>query len=106
MLITFKSRAAQDLTMLSDLATMLLGILGKQVGERGIITTEEMPAAIHKLERAVREDKELQGTAVEEAGHQDDDPTEEPLHLGQRAYPLLDMLRLSQRANTDVMWGV
>ena len=35
MLITFKSHAAQDLTMMNDLAVTLLGIIGKSVGERG-----------------------------------------------------------------------
>lgn len=108
MLITFKSRATQDLTMMNDLATVLLGIVGKQVGERGVITPAEMPAAIHKLERAVREDREHQGAAAAEAaaGHEDDDPVEEPLHLGQRAFPFLDMLRESLRADANVMWGV
>ncbi len=53
MLITFKSHAAQDLIMMRDLAVTLLGIIGKHLGERGVITVEELPRAIHKLEAAV-----------------------------------------------------
>jgi hypothetical protein len=35
-----------------------------------------------------------------------DEDEEEPLHLGQRAYPFLDMLRASEREGANVMWGV
>lgn len=105
MLITFKSRATQDVTMMNDLATVLLGIVGKHVGERGVITPAEMPAAIQRLERAAHEDRE-RSSALPTNEADDDDTGEEPLHLGQRAFPLLDMLRESLRADTDVMWGV
>ncbi|CAG9184263.1 hypothetical protein LMG23992_05189 [Cupriavidus laharis] len=106
MLITFKSHAAQDLIMMRDLAMTLLGIIGKHLGERGVITTEELPRAIQKLEAAVSDAKRNHPaeTAVNDGKHEEDD--EEPLHLGQRAYPFLDMLRASQREGVDVLWGV
>ncbi|MFJ4293598.1 DUF1840 domain-containing protein [Cupriavidus sp. NPDC089707] len=107
MLITFKSHAAQDLIMMKDLAVTLLGIIGKRLGERGVITVEELPRAIQKLEAAVddaRRDHPA-NSAVEEPGKADEDE-DEPLHLGQRAYPFLDMLRASQREGTNVLWGV
>lgn len=106
MLITFKSHAAQDLIMMKDLALTLMGIIGKHLGERGVITTEELPRAIHKLEAAVsdaRRDHPAESTVSPQ--NQDEDE-EEPLHLGQRAFPLLDMLRASQREGCDVLWGV
>lgn len=107
MLITFKSHAAQDLIMMKDLAMTLLGIIGKQLGERGVITVEELPRAIHKLEAAVADARKTHpaGSAVE-AETSKDEEEEEPLHLGQRAYPFLDMLRASQREGANVMWGV
>ena len=106
MLITFKSHAAQDLIMMRDLAVTLLGIIGKHLGERGVITTEEMPRAIQKLEAAVSDAKRNHPAeaAVNESKQQDEE--DEPLHLGQRAYPFLDMLRASQREGVDVLWGV
>ncbi|MDF3833507.1 DUF1840 domain-containing protein [Cupriavidus basilensis] len=107
MLITFKSHAAQDLIMMRDLAVTLLGIIGKHLGERGVITTEELPRAIHRLEAAVTDAKRVHpAESSVSPGKDDDDHEEEPLHLGQRAYPFLDMLRASQRENTEVMWGV
>jgi hypothetical protein len=105
MLITFKSHAAQDLTMMRDLAVTLLGIIGKQLGERGVITKDELPHAIRRLEAAVIDDKYAHRSDTGTAKHEDDEE-EEPLHLGQRAYPLLDMLRASQREGCNVMWGV
>ncbi len=106
MLITFKSHAAQDLIMMRDLAVTLLGIIGKHLGERGVITVEELPRAIHKLEAAVSDAKRTHPaeTSVSDGKHDDDE--DEPLHLGQRAYPFLDMLRASQREGVDILWGV
>lgn len=106
MLITFKSHAAQDLIMMRDLAVTLLGIIGKHLGERGVITTEELPRCIHKLEAAVTDTKKVHPAESSVHPGKYDEDEEEPLHLGQRAYPFLDMLRASQRENTEVMWGV
>jgi hypothetical protein len=105
MLITFKSHAAQDLIMMRDLAVTLMGIIGKHLGERGVITVEELPRAIQKLEAAVSDAKRPHpAEAAVDSKH--DEEEEEPLHLGQRAYPFLDMLRASQREGVDVLWGV
>ena len=38
MLITFQSKAAPDVTMLKDLAGYLLGLVGKRLDVRGVIT--------------------------------------------------------------------
>ena len=108
MLITFKTSAAPDVQMLDNLADYLLGIIGKRLGERGVITHDELPACIQKLEAAVAVDKqeraEHDGHFHEgEAGHE---PHEIPVGLAQRAYPFLDMLRLARQANTDILWGV
>ncbi|VXC64730.1 conserved hypothetical protein [Burkholderia sp. 8Y] len=108
MLITFKTMAAPDVMMLDNLAEYLLGIIGKQLTARGVITHDELPAAIEKLEAAVVSDKkeraEHDGHFHEgEEGH---DPHEIPIGLAQRAYPFLDMLRLARKENKDILWGV
>jgi len=59
MLITFKSPAAPDVRMLSDLAQYLLGLIGKRLGERGVLACGEPPRAIERLETAIYADKEL-----------------------------------------------
>ncbi|MEC3767160.1 MULTISPECIES: DUF1840 domain-containing protein [Cupriavidus] len=106
MLITFKSHAAQDLIMMKDLAVTLLGIIGKHLGERGVITVEELPHAIHKLEAAVADARAHPADTAVETQPDAGEDEEEPLHLGQRAYPFLDMLRASQREGANVLWGV
>jgi hypothetical protein len=108
MLITFKTSAAPDVQMLQNLADYLLGIIGKRVGERGVITHEELPVAIQKLESAVAVDKQER---AEHDGHfhegeEGHEHHEIPIGLAQRAFPFLDMLRLAQKANTDIIWGV
>jgi Domain of unknown function (DUF1840) len=108
MLITFKTSAAPDVQMLENLADYLLEIIGKHLGERGVIMHDELDVAIAKLESAVAVDKqeraEHDGHFHEgEAGHE---PHEIPVGLAQRAYPFLDMLRLARQANTDILWGV
>ncbi|WP_250532841.1 DUF1840 domain-containing protein [Caballeronia sp. AZ10_KS36] len=108
MLITFKTMAAPDVMMLDNLAEYLLEIIGKQLNERGVITHDELPAAIQKLEAAIVNDKKER---AEHDGHfhegeQGHDPHEIPIGLSQRAYPFLDMLRLAQKENKDILWGV
>jgi len=111
MLVTFHSSAAPDVTMLKDLAQYLLGIVGKRIGERGVITCEELPAAIGRLEAAVAPD------AVPDAGYPGArgalapaggvDAGAHPTGAVQRrrAYPFLDLLREARRQHADVMWG-
>jgi hypothetical protein len=106
MLITFKSHAAQDLIMMKDLALTLLGIIGKHMGERGVIMSEELPHAIKKLEAAVQDAKKVHPADTSVHADSRDEDEEEPLHLGQRAYPFLDMLRASEKEGANVMWGV
>ncbi|HVE07793.1 MAG TPA: DUF1840 domain-containing protein [Paraburkholderia sp.] len=108
MLITFKCRAAPDVVMLENLAQYLVGIVGKRLGERGVITHDELPGAISKLEAAIATDKqeraEHEGHFHEhEEGHEHH---EIPIGLAQRAYPFLDMMRAAQKENSDIVWGV
>lgn len=108
MLITFKCRAAPDVVMLENLAQYLVGIVGKHLGERGVITHDELPAAISKLEAAIVTDKQ---EIAEHEGHfhEGEDGHEHhelPIGLAQRAFPFLDMLRAAHRENMDVLWGV
>ena len=108
MLITFKCRSAPDVVMLENLAQYLLGIIGKRLGERGVINHDELGVAISKLEAAIVTDKqeraEHEGHFHEnEEGHEHH---EIPIGLAQRAFPFLDMLRAAQKDNTDIVWGL
>ncbi|WJF90084.1 DUF1840 domain-containing protein [Paraburkholderia bonniea] len=108
MLITFKCHAAPDVMMLENLAQYLVGIIGKRLGERGVITHDELPAAIAKLESAINTDKQhrAESDGHFHEGEEGHEHHEIPLGLAQRAFPFLDMLRAAQKENADIVWGL
>ncbi|CAN5416250.1 DUF1840 domain-containing protein [soil metagenome] len=104
-LITFKSRAAADVTMLSDHAQSLLSIIGRSLGERGVITADQIPAAIQSLRAAIGQDDTK--PVEDEEDERDESGAKAPaVRLSQRAWPLIDMLERAGREKADVLWGV
>ena len=108
MLITFKCRACPDVMMLENLAQYLVGIVGKRLGERGVITHDELarrsasskrPSAFDKQERAEHDGHFHEG----EEGHEHH---EIPAGLAQRAFPFLDMLRAAQEGKRGYRLGL
>ena len=71
MLITFKSGAGADVIMFGDAARRLLEVLGKDAGEaRGIVTVEQLPVAIARLQSAIdaeRAHQDARSAAAREA---------------------------------------
>ena len=110
MLITFKSRASADVTMLVDTAKYILGVLGKPLGERGVITAAQVPDALARLDAAIEAGKKhedlLRHNGSAALHHSERDTHPEVIRIDQRAWPIREMLRDSRDANSDVMWGV
>lgn len=105
MIYKFKSQAAADVIMLQMNGEQMLNIVGKTPSPQGIITVEQMPAAIAALEAAVVSHEAAQ--ARREAGLQPEDEIEgDGIMLRQRAAPFIDLLRCSAEAGKDVVWGV
>ena len=114
MLITFKSKAATEITMYQEHARRVLDLLQKDV-ERGVITPTELPLAIQLIEAAVAESK-LHPLSDEverdvsahhnDEGHDNEHEQPEPVSFAARTFPLLEMLHAAQRSQRDVMWGV
>ncbi|EIM94754.1 DUF1840 domain-containing protein [Paraburkholderia hospita] len=107
MLVTFKCSATPDVVMLRNLAQYLLGLIGKEVGRRGVISHQELGDAVARLERAIRE--EARTEAVLEALHHvpnDHSSHDDDEAVRHRAWPLLDMMREAHRQNDDILWGV
>ena len=109
MLITFKSKAAADLLMYKTHAKPLLDALGKDV-DQGIITAEDMAAAIATLENEITLSKRQ--PAVDHDHIDSKDSYGDELESGKqesisaRAFPLLEMMRTAQKEDAFVMWGV
>jgi hypothetical protein len=108
MLYRFKSQATADVVMLEANARQLLEIVGKPSGPKGIITADQIPAAVSALESAISND------AVQNQHNHDafavenhaDDAERQHVGLHQRAAPLIHMLKRSQAEGKDVVWGV
>jgi hypothetical protein len=107
MLYKFKSRVTGDVIMLEPSGRRLLEIIGKDPGAPGIIEAVDAPAAIQALEAAIVREEAEQKAAVEEAAALGEPtPHFEGISLRQRAVPLIDMLRRSEKAGKEVIWGV
>lgn len=105
----FKSRATADLIMLDANARQLLEIMGKSPDDaQGIITVEQIPAAIAALEAAAAEDATRRHAQVEDADRDEDKEDAPSSHdrvgLAQRIVPLVDMLRRSAAEGKEVTW--
>ena len=130
MVITFKSRASGDVIMHGESARKILHIIGKDPEARqGIITVEQLPDAMQKLNAAIEEDRvrqaeleaerqrekeEREQRAFEDFEAEDEEKEKEPeppssgmaapVSLHQRGWPLLNMMRYSQQEATPVIW--
>jgi hypothetical protein len=110
-LVVFRSKAAAEIYMFAETARRLLSIVGKDESDRGVIRADEVGAALERLTAAVeREKAEL---SDERAAGQLDERAGDvrggdalPITLGQRAFPLIGMLRAAQKKQVDVTWGV
>jgi hypothetical protein len=107
MLYKFQSRATPDFVMLEVHARQLLDIVGKPAAPQGIITVEQIPAAIAALESALAREASSAPHNHDDhvvEGHADD-AEKQHVSLHQRAAPLLHMLRDSLAEKKDVTWG-
>ena len=98
MLYRFKSKNMGDVIMLEPNGRLMLEIIGKPPGPRGIILPEQMPAAIQALEAEIKRE--------ELTKDKDGEGLPEGVGLHQRAKPFIDMLRWNIKAEQEVVWGV
>ncbi len=109
-IVTFKSAACADVIYFGDVARRMMALMGKDASDKGIVTVEQLPAAIAQLKAAIAEDKEHHRQHV-----LDEEPKTEKaegggqrpfVSLTQRVLPLLEMLEGSLKENKPVVWGV
>jgi hypothetical protein len=103
MLVTFKSKAAAEVTMYKEHARPILEMLDKDV-DRGVITAEETAHAIEVIEAAIASSRA--NPLATEAEGEDDLPQAETVSFSARVFPLLEMLRAAHKMQREVMWGV
>ena len=105
MLVTFKSAASGNLVMFERNGKEILPLLGKNPeAARGIVTVEQLPAAIAALRTSIAADKARQ--AGQPANENDAETgVDRKINLSQRALPLLEMLERSLQDREPVTWG-
>jgi hypothetical protein len=109
-LVVFRSKAAGEIFMFAETARRIFEIIGKAEAPRGVITAEQVPDALARLNAAVEEEK-AQLKAAQEHAEESERRGEETagaraITLAQRAFPLLEMLRAAQKKKVDVTWGI
>ena len=101
MLVTFISSETGELMMFADVAGALLRAVGKETLKTGAFMRDEMLPAARLLRAAV-----ARGEAAGSPAADTDDAAEEPVSLGPRAWPLIDMLERSSKggAQANIVW--
>lgn len=113
-MITFKSRAASDVLFFENAAKEFLRCIGKDMAAAtGIITVEQLPAAIDSVRKAIATDKTEARPAGGKAGDEGTDEdaadaadaADEHVSFSQRAQPMLELLERSRAEGVPVVWG-
>jgi hypothetical protein len=107
-MITFRSSATGPVQMLDAHGAQLLAALGRDNSTRGAIMPEQMDEAISRLQQASAESAAAERADAVAQGEQDaaEFDQQAPISLGQRAFPLLQMLKIARNAGEPVLWGV
>ncbi|MGD2076035.1 MAG: DUF1840 domain-containing protein [Gammaproteobacteria bacterium] len=100
MLVTFSTPAHANITMFGDVAVHMLELMGHSATVPGALLSEDIPAALKRLEAAVEADQQL----PQPQQSREDDDEEAPVSLAHRALPLIGLLRAAADAKCNVMW--
>jgi len=108
MLFKFKSQATADLIMLEADARRLLKIMLGHDPVKGVLTWQDMPAVLDKIEQAVVQEDALRQAAAAGASAEAAQAVSElpAVRLAQRAAPMQQMLRRSLAEERDIVWGL
>ena len=101
MIYKFKSQAASDVIMLKLNGDQMLAIIGKQPSPQGIITVEQIPAAIAALEATIVAHEAAQSRRADHP-QMEVEVEGDSVRLRDRAAPFIELLRTSAQAG---MWS-
>lgn len=102
MLITFRSKAYNDITMFGDVAVGLIKLMGHSGSVPGALAAADVPAALARLRAAIEVDRAHKSPVPADDGG--DESHERVVSLAHRALPLLEMLAAAVAADSHVMW--
>lgn len=102
MLITFRTDAYANITMLGDVALTMIRMMGHREVVPGAILAADIPEALNNLKRALDEQPIPADTDNEMLEGQEDE--DQNVSLANRAYPLLELLAAAAKDECDLMW--
>ena len=104
MLITFSCKAHASVTMFGEVGLQFIKMLGHSGAIPGAIDASEVPQALNNL-RAALEVEQKQPVEQNDAGDDNEDEVvEEPVNIGSRAFPLVELLKAAIKEECEVMW--
>jgi hypothetical protein len=108
MIYKFKSKSAGDVIMMGPSGDQVMRLLGREPAPKGIIESADLPAAVQRLEQAVRDEEAARVQAEAEAAERGEKlkPAEGAVSLRQRVWPLVEMMKRSHAHGHDIVWGV
>ena len=113
MLYRFRSKASGDVLMLEPQGDELLRALGREPAGAGIIEPSAMPDALARLREAIAADEQarapgddVQRATAAEAAEAAEAAGHDPVSLGRRWWPMVEMLRRCQADEQPIVWGV
>lgn len=98
MLVTFKTKAWNDITMFGDVAVELLKMMGHSGTVPSAMQSEDILTALDRLRSALAEQ------AATDEGEDDGNDGEPEVTLPQRALPLIELFEAAAAEETFVMW--
>jgi len=96
MIVTFTTKFHADIIMLGDVGLSMLKMMGHSGTVPSAILSDDVPAALQKLETAVN--------ALAQPAQATGDDEEPTVILHNRALPLIELLKSAIKEQQDVMW--
>ena len=96
MLVTFRSKASENITYFGDVAKQLIILMGHSGTIPSAIKAEDLPEALSRLQQGLKKSK----VPANEADEED----EVEIGLSKRAIPLISLLQAAIKNNSDVLW--
>ena len=111
MIYRFSSRHDGDVVMTQPVAERVLQAIGKDLTREGIVTAEQLPAALQALQAAVAaDDASRTGRDDDEAAAEADASDDrggagrDAVSLRRRVWPLVEMFKRAQAHDEPVTW--
>lgn len=103
MLVKFHSSTSGEILMFADAARPILAALDKRATARGVMTAEELPALIERLDRALARWRGERAAGGDPGGEGGEGGAPQ-VSLAQRAVPLRDLLARTRDDDGYVLW--